>query len=281
MPVWFEYAPRNTWLHRMSPLSKLALFLSLFVTISFVIDPRILAIYAFIAIILYATSKTPWKWMIISIPFGLYRFIEATIYGFTLVKPELYKVIPFELASKKLFVLGPFNIFGVTIGPITMIYGSFLFSVGYIFRIIIGMALTFTFIYTTSLNELIKSLPKLKIPSPLIFVTVIALKFVPELWREFNLTSKAQSLRGWELKTKNPIKLFKMSAPIVNPFTRKMITYVDRLTLTVQIRGFGTKSVRYPWKVKFGIVDWIITILSFVATAFVLYLVIFYNFGQI
>ena len=271
MPVWFEYAPRGTWLHRMNPISKMAMFIFLLVTISFIWEPRYLALYAIAAAVLYITSKTPGKWMILGIPFGLYRFIEATIYSFTLAKPELYKVIPYELAAKPLF----------QIGPVTMIYGSFLFAVAYIFRIIVVMAITFTFIYTTSLNELIKSLPKLKIPSQIIFIVVIALKFVPELWREFSLTSKAQSLRGWQLKTKNPVKLFKMSAPIVNPFTRKMITYVDRLTLTVQIRGFGTKSVKYPWKIKFGIVDWIVTILSLIATVYVLYLVFVFNFGQL
>ena len=282
MPVWFEYEPRNTWMHRMNPLAKLALIISFLGTISFIWDVRILTIYAIIAGLLYVTSKTPGKWMLLAIPFGLYRFIEALIYGFTMTNPAFYKNTPYHLAITKLFIIGPYNILGATIGPLTIIYGSFLFALAYIFRIVITMAITFVFIYSTSLNELIKNLPKLKvIPSQIIFVIVVALKFVPEIWREFNLTSKAQSLRGWKLKTKNPVKMFKMAAPIVNPFTRKMVMYVDRLTLTVQIRGFGTGSVKYPWKIKIGILDWLIIIISIVSMALILYGVAFYGFAQL
>ena len=120
MPVWFEYEPRNTWLHRMNPLAKLVLIISFLGTISFIWDVRILAIYALFAALLYISSKTPGKWMILAIPFGLYRFIEALIYGFTMTNPEFYKNTPYHLATTVLFTVGPYNLLGVTIGPLNI-----------------------------------------------------------------------------------------------------------------------------------------------------------------
>ena len=279
MPVMFEYAPRNTPIHRMNPLAKTIMLVCMFTLISLYWDLRYLAILALIAAIIYIVSKTPPKWMLLSIPFGAYRFIEASILGLT-QSEEAFAVLG-ELAGKVLFQLGPYYIFGYQIGPLTLIYGGFHWALAYIFRIVIVMALTFTFIYSTSLNDLIKSLTCIKMPSQVIYILIVALKFVPEIWREFYLTSLAQSLRGWKLKTKNPVKLFKMAAPIVNPFTRRIISYVDRLSLTVQIRGFGATKVKYPWKIHFSVFDWAISILSVVGTAYALYLLFMFGMGTI
>ena len=271
MPVIFEYEPKDTIIHRLNPVTKLVMIVCFFAVISVYWDLRYLVIVALAAAILYIISKTPKKWLLLSIPFATYRFLESMILGITLADPKYYKVIPPELAGKVLLKLG----------PLTLVYGGFVWSLADIFKIVITMMLTFMFIYTTSLNDLIKSLIVLRVPYKIVYVLVVALRFVPDLWREIRLTSLAQSLRGWKLKTRNPVKLAKMSAPIVNPFTRKLVGYVDTVTLTVQVRGFGAGKIKYPWKLEFKLADWIIIILSIILAGIALYLMMVYGIGLI
>lgn len=186
-----------------------------------------------------------------------------------------------DLAEVVLFQIGPYYLFGLQIGPIKLVYGGFLWTLAVVFRMVINLALMFSFIYSTSLNDLVKSLSSLKVPYQVIYILIVALKFVPEIFREFTLTSLAQALRGWKLKSRNPVKVFRMAAPIVNPFTRRIITYVDRLTLTVQIRGFSGSNMKYPWKIQFSALDWTVSILFIAGTIYALYLLFFFGIGAI
>lgn len=271
MPVIFEYEPRDTVIHRLNPISKVVAIISLLIITSLYWDLKYLFMIFLVAFTLYVISKTPQKWLLLAIPFCAYRFIEVMILGLALSDPRYYKVMPPELASRVL----------AQIGPITLIYGGFVWALGNVFKIVITMMLTFMFIYTTPLNELIKSLASLKVHRLVVYMVTIALRFVPDLWREIKLTSMAQSLRGWSLKTKNPVKLAKMSAPIVNPFTRKIIDYVDRIALTVQIRGFGTRNVRYMWRLEFKLIDWFVLISSVMVLGVALYALVAYQIGLI
>lgn len=271
MPVIFEYEPKNTIIHRLNPISKVVMLVCFFILISIYWDIKYLSIMFLLALILYVVSKTPKKWILLAIPFGTYRFIEAAIYGMTLADPKYYKVIPPDVAGKVL----------IQFGPIVLVYGGFVWALAQVLKIVIVMMLTFMFIYTIPYNELIKSLTILKVPYKIIYILIIALRFVPDIWREFLQTSMAQSLRGWKIRTRNPIKLAKMSGPIVNPFTRRLIDYVDRIALTVQIRGFGTKKAQYPWRLELKLADWITIVLSMVFLAIALYAHISYQIGLI
>lgn len=270
MPVFFEYVPRNTVIHRLHSLTKVILILGIFITISVLWDPRYLAVCMIVVMVLYLLSKTPKKWLLIAVPFGAYRFIEAGILGVT-QPAEVFKYLPPEMASQVLF----------SFGPITFYFGGFLWALAYVFRIFIGMGATFMFIYATSLNDLIKSLRNLHVPDKISYIAVVALRFVPELFREINLTSTAQSLRGWRLRTRNPVKMAKMAVPIAGPFTRRIVSYVDRITLTTQVRAFGGGKIKYREKLGLRWADWVVIILTIVIVATILYFNIFYGFGLI
>jgi len=270
LAVIFEHVPRDTFMHRMNPLAKVIMVCCIFAVMSFYWDLQYLTIIFILVITLYLDSRAPKKWLLLAVPIGGYRFIEASIMA-VLQPAEVFRVIPPELAGKVLF----------SAGPLTMYYGGFLLAWGWIYKIFIGMALTFTFIYSTSLNDLIKSLRGLHIPTKITYIVVVALRFVPELFREIQLTFTAQSLKGWKLKTKNPKRLIKMAAPIAGPFTRRIVGYVDRISLTTQIRAFGGGEVKYYRKIGFKPSDWIVIAFSLIAAAYAVYILIVHSVGLI
>lgn len=250
MPTFFEYEPRDTSIHRLNPLAKLVLVLNLFITMSIVWDLRYLSLVTMVTLVIYILAKAPKKWLWLAAPFGAFRFIEAGILGVAQV-PASFAMDP-ALASEALF----------SIGPLTFTFAGFSWALAYIMRIFTMMAATFLFIYTTPINRLINSFRSLRVPEKLTYVVTVAFRFVPELLRQIQLSQRAQSLRGVDLSTKNPVTLVKRAKAIVAPFVTRIIGFVQTMSLTTQIRGFGGGRGGARARLQFRISDWIVVVLS-------------------
>ena len=274
MPTWFEHEPRDTFIHRLNPLSRVILLFSVLFLMSFYYDPYYVALMGIIAAGIYLVARVPKKWILITIPVMFYRFWEFLIVGLGQYDPTLFKVWPRDFVSRVLFVVPiPF------VGNIPMIYGAVMWTFAQTFHIIIGAAVTLTLVYTTSLNDYIKLMRKFKFPYQITYVVTVALKFVPDIFRSYSTIVKAQRLRGWEVKTRNPIKAIRLAIPLVTPLSRQIMFYVDRLTISSQIRGFGATKVHYEVKLGLKPVDiaTIVVVASLVAVA--MYMLIFHNAG--
>jgi len=274
LPTWFEHEPRDTFIHRLNPLSRVILLFSVLFLMSFYYDPYYVALMGIIAAGIYLVARVPKKWILITIPVMFYRFWEFLIVGLGQYDPTLFKVWPQEFVSRVLFVVPiPF------VGNIPMIYGAVMWTFAQTFHIIIGAAVTLTLVYTTSLNDYIKLMRKFKFPYQITYVVTVALKFVPDIFRSYSTIVKAQRLRGWEVKTRNPIKAIRLAIPLVTPLSRQIMFYVDRLTISSQIRGFGATKVHYEVKLGLKPVDiaTIVVVASLVAVA--MYMLIFHNAG--
>ncbi len=261
----FEYEPKNTPIHKLNPVTKVIMLLSLFIVLTLYWDPRFVAIVASIALVLYVISKTPKKWLLIVLPIESIRFIESLILGISQAKGEYFHYLPPELAEEVI----------IKIGPLTIVYGGILWTISDILKILSTIMLTFSFIYTTSLNDIVKMLSYFRVPRKIIYVFIVSLKLVPDILREISTTLIAQKLRGWELRTKNPFKLAKQAAPLAYPFLRKVIGYVDTLTAIAYIRGFGvSQNIKLRWKPSLTFIDKAVIMislcLSFIATYFAL-----------
>jgi len=272
MPMIFEYEPRNTFLHKLNPIAKVIMLLSIFIVLTVYWDPRFVLTITLISTVLYTVSKTPPKWLLIVLPVTVIRFIESLILGISQAQGAYFHYLPPEVASKVI----------AKIGPITIIYGGILWTISDILKIVSTIMLTFSFIYTTSLNDIVKMLSFFRVPRKLIYVFVVALKLVPDILREINTTMIAQRLRGWELSSKNPIKLVKQAIPLAYPFLRKTIGYVDTLTVMAYVRGFGASGkMELKWKPKFNISDYIVIATSFIGATISLYYALEYGIGLI
>ena len=272
MPTIFEYEPKNTFLHNLNPVTKVIMLLSIFIVLTVYWDPRFVIIITLISATLYIVSKTPPKWLLIILPVAVIRFIESLILGISQAQGAYFHYLPPEIASKVI----------AKIGPITIIYGGILWTISDILKIISTIMLTFSFIYSTSLNDIVRMLSFFRIPKKLIYVFVVALKLVPDILRELNTTMIAQKLRGWELSSKNPIKLIKQAIPLAYPFLKKTIGYVDTLTVVAYIRGFSSSGkMGLKWKPKFNVSDYAVIVASSSGAIISLYYALEYGIGLI
>mgnify|MGYP005661082507 CR=1 FL=1 len=108
-----------------------------------------------------------------------------------------------------------------------------------------------------------------------------AWRFLPLMIRGIENVSKAQSLRGWKIKTRNPKKLLKQIYPLTQPIARQFVATIDTVALSVELRGFGAGKSSFLKKLRFSIYDYIISFTLPPLTIILWYLAIVYHIGLI
>ena len=93
----------------------------------------------------------------------------------------------------------------------------------------------------------------LHVPYRYAFTFTTALRFVPVFGQEMNAIMEAQTARGVEYDTKNPIKKLKLMLPLCVPLLISSVGKTDATALAAEQRGFYLRTrassyKRYPIK---------------------------------
>jgi energy-coupling factor transporter transmembrane protein EcfT len=139
----------------------------------------------------------------------------------------------------------------------------------------------FLFIYTTSMAEVTDTLLALKVPQPAVFVISIAYKLVPTLSRVVDHILSAQRLRGWSLRHWNPVVIVRRAAPLMKPLMRRVAIMTEQITMTTQIRGFGSGKVTATRHLNPKPKDYVIMAVFVITMLTSVVLTVFFDFGQL
>ena len=145
----------------------------------------------------------------------------------------------------------------IVIGLAAVIIGEVVFS--RIFRNfalrLLGVALPLILmLMVTKLNDLANACVEvLHVPYRYAFTFTTALRFVPVFGQEMNAIMEAQTARGVEYDTKNPIKKLKLMLPLCVPLLISSVGKTDSTALAAEQRGFYLRTrassyKRYPIK---------------------------------
>lgn len=238
MPAWLEYTPGDTVIHRMHPLVKIVLLVTLLALSGFYWDLRYMAIIGIIALVLVRLAKIPMFWFKVLVAI-LIAFIPFTLIGILgQTNPALFKVYPRSLVSITFakITIGALGTYGITMGGI-------LWGIASVVRIGIVLLITYTFIYTTSFNEVLGLLGNTRFPKELLFVMMVAYRFVPEMIRQMTVITTALRLRGWELRSRNPRVIIERTVPLIKSLLSLTLVTIDEVTLATRIRVFGKEKI--------------------------------------
>lgn len=276
MPAWLEYGAKNTVIHRLHPLTKVVMLGVMLVLTGFYFDIRYLAVVAAVALALNRLAKVPLAWFkpLVAIMVALIPFTLIGIFGQT--NPALFKVYPPSFVSTTFFILrlGWLGTYGFTVGGL-------LWGLATEFRVPIILLITYTFIFTTSLSDLVQGMTKARLPNPLVFVVMVAYRFVPSMWRYFNQIMTALRLRGWELASRNPRVVFTRAYPLMGSLARQTLATTDEVTVAAKIRGFGPRKISPTRDIRLTAVDYAIIALSIAVLAAATYFLVTQNAGLI
>jgi energy-coupling factor transporter transmembrane protein EcfT len=277
MPIILEYEPKDTVFHRMNIFTKLVVVVCTLTLGTFWWDLRFLVPLFLLAATLAYITKIPLAWFkAFSILVAL--TIPPTLaYVIFMTSPAFFKVLPPEFVTKPIAVI---TIGGYTLG---LTHGNLYWLISNYLRMVIVLIAASIFIYSTSQSDLIDWLRSVKVPEPIIFVVMTALRFFPIMLAQAEKIITAQKLRGWRVTSRNPAKLVKQIRPIAVPITSFVVQAVDRVSISVVTRGFGSSHKPTGWvrRYKMGLFDYIVCIAYPVLTVIALYLLFIHNIGMI
>jgi energy-coupling factor transport system permease protein len=95
-------------------------------------------------------------------------------------------------------------------------------------------------IVTTHPSEFAASLNRIKIPYTAAYAVSLALRYIPDVQRDFETISQAQQARGLELSKKaSPVKRLKRTVPLLLPLIFSSLDRIDIVSRAMELRGFG------------------------------------------
>lgn len=225
-----DYVPGNTFLHRLNPVTKLAI-----------------AAAIIIATFLATTYPMLLGLLALTLLLGVYAGVFSRLASLLKLLIPLAVVM---LLLQTAFVRGGDVVFAwmTTEGLITGSKACLR---------LLGVALPLILVLTvTKLNDLANACVEvLHVPYRYAFTFTTALRFVPVFSQEMNAIMEAQTARGVEYDTKNPLRKLQLMLPLCVPLLVSSVGKTDATALAAEERGFYLRTressyKRYPMQAR-------------------------------
>ena len=218
-----DYVPGATVLHRLNPVAKLAL-----------------ASGIIIATFLAASYPALVGLLVITLALGAYAGVFSRLASLLKVLLPLAAIM---LALQMIFVQGGEHLVGFVTSE-GLVTGS-----KACLRLL-GVALPLVLVLTvTKLTDLANACVEiLHVPYRYAFAFTTALRFVPLFGQEMNAIMEAQTARGVEYDTKNPIKKLQLMLPLCIPLLISSVGKTDATALAAEQRGFYLRTRESSYK---------------------------------
>jgi len=276
MAVFLEYAYRDTFYHRLHPITKLVITLNLFILAGLYWDVRFLLPIAVIGLLISYTARVPVRWFLAIAGIMIFLIPFVIIGVLTQVNPLLFKVYPREFVSREFFTVTL-----PLVGKIGVTWGGLLWGLAFELRIPIILLCIYPFIYSTSFNDLVNALSRYNIPYQLLFILMVAYRFVPVTVRETMTIITALRLRGWEVGSRNPKIVFQRFLPLAFALVRTLVKMIDEVNTAARIRAFGASKFTPIRQLEMHILDKLLIAASLALFILALYLLFTQNMGLI
>lgn len=235
MAKLLTYSNKDTWIHKLCGVTKMIFFILWSIVGMITYDTRILAFMFAFSVVIFAMSKTEYKQV-------------ATV----------FKIIGLFLTINiiAIFFFAPYQgskIYGSTT-KLVHLFGNYSITKEQLFYEMNVMLKYFTvipvalmFIVTTDPSEFAASLNKLGVKYSIGYSISIALRYIPDVQKDFTEIKHAQEARGIDM-SKNvslPTRIKSMVA-IIFPLVFSSLERIDVITNAMELRGFG-KNKKRTW----------------------------------
>ena len=275
----FSYREGTTFLHtRLHPLTKMVSFLAIVLISGLWLDVRYLLPLFIFGLLMARVARVPPKYFLfIVVALGLTWFptLRSTIGQ---AQSEYFQVLNQEWAATPIATV---DVSFLNLGTLGLTYGSLYWLAGREIRFATVVTWAIVFLFTTPISEIANTLYAANVPPSIVFVIQITYKFIPYMASIINQIQSAQKLRGWTLRTLNPVKMFRRSMPLTNPLMRRTAMLVDQVTTATQIRGFGSGKVTPLRDLTLAWLDKIIILVMLLMLVSAVLGLIFFNAGNI
>lgn len=228
----FAYENKNTFVHRLTGVTKLICFLLLSFAAMLSFDIRVLACLLVFCFLIAYISKFSFK---------RYRLVIGYIIFFLAFNIVLTFFLSWDYGIE---------LFGTrhdlfAIGPFVMTQEFLYYNLVKICKYMSIMPLGFLFFYAIDPSEFASSLNGIKVPYKVCTVFSLALRYFPDIQKDFFNINLAQQARG--IDTSKKASMFKRISNYLKTILPLVFSTLDRVELisnAMELRGYGKAKTR-------------------------------------
>ncbi len=262
----FSYNYIDTFIHRLSGLTKLICFLFLTFAVMFSYDIRVILFVMVFSSIIMAVSR---------IKFAQIRLMVYYVSAFLLINA----ILTFFFAPEYgVSIYGTRHVLVTFFGKYILTSEQLFYQATQVLKYASVIPLGIIFILTTNPSEFASSVSGVGLNYKFSFAIALTLRYFPDIQRTYTDISQAQQARGLEMSRKASLgDRFKYSLMIIIPLIFSTLDRIELITNAMDLRGFG-KGNKRTWYVtkRFTLEDYfsiavsaVIFAASLVVTAFV------------
>ncbi len=252
------YLPRKSIIHALTGTTKLSVFLLFSAAGMITYDTRVLFVMLFFSLTAFSIGKIKVSEVKLVLILMLV-FLALNNFFIFLLSPEQGVEI-YGTRHEILHLFGPYSI------TLEQLFYTLNISLKYF----IAMPIALLFISTTDPSEFASSLNSIGLPYRGSYAIALALRYIPDIQRDYHSISQAKQARGIELGKKEAIhKRIKNAISIIFPLILSSLERIETISNAMELRGFGKHKSRTWYRKKpMKRNDYIALLLGFLLLAF-------------
>ena len=231
----FNYIPRNSPVHRLTGATKLAALLLLTFASMTSFDTRFLAGMVIFAFVLFGVSRIPLKEV-------------APVLWFTFVFMILNNLLIYAFSPEEgVAIYGSRTVICHLFGRYYLIWEQLFYQLNVVLKYLVMIPLVLLFVCTTNPSEFAASLNRIGISYKIAFSVALAMRYIPDIQREYRDISLSLQARGVEMTEKEKLlQRLKNVATILFPLIMTSMQKIEVISNAMELRSFG-KGKKRSW----------------------------------
>lgn len=228
-----SYVKEDSFIHSLTGASKLICFIIWAVASMITYDTRLLVFMFVFSIVIFKISK---------VPFEKISFILYFILFFLLLNNILIFVFAPNQGSE---IYGSSTVVFSLFGPYDITLEQLFYQINVTLKYFSVIPIALLFMVATEPSEFASSLNKIGVSYKISYSVSIALRYIPDIQREYQDISYAQQARGIDLsKNERFLKRIKNASAIIMPLIFSSLDRIDKISDAMELRAFGENKKR-------------------------------------
>ena len=266
----FNYINRKSPIHNLTGASKLIVLILWSLAAMTTFDTRLLVVLPIISLIFFKVSGIKYKDV-------------SFVINFTFVFMILNNILIFLFSPEHgVSIYGTRHVLWNGIGRWVVTKEQLFYQLNVVLKYISTIPIVILFVSTTDPSEFASSLNRIGISYKIAYSVSLALRYIPDIQREYHEISVAQQARGLELNKEKEglIKRLKCASTLLFPLIVSSMERIEVIANAMELRGFGKNKKRTWYSSRPFRTSDILAIASSVAIMVISLLLNFVNNGR-
>ena len=232
----FNYINRKSPIHNLTGASKLIVLILWSLAAMTTFDTRLLVVLPLISLIFFKVSGIKYKDV-------------SFVINFTFVFMILNNLLIFLFSPEHgVSIYGTRHVLWNGIGRWVVTKEQLFYQLNVVLKYISTIPIVILFVSTTDPSEFASSLNRIGISYKIAYSVSLALRYIPDIQREYHEISVAQQARGLELNKEKEglIKRLKCASTLLFPLIVSSMERIEVIANAMELRGFG-KNKKRTW----------------------------------